>query len=289
MADSIFYYDSIDIPDSRLNKFRRVLTSCFMFLSAYIVANLVHHLFLGLLSWIIGYETTVGFHTVSSAPYDYAHWSSLRVLFLYATTPFVCLIAAYIIYMLVLNNTEIISSSRAFFFWLHACFVNVFLTQLFIIPMGTNPRYANGFYRSFAIVTTWFHLPGEVFVVATVLAGLLAILWGYMMAPEIQRYSFSSRLVQTMGGKNKVAIQVYLLPILLGMPAIVWFSNSLSFLLHVLLLSLFFLPWLGIFIRHRMDMSIVRCNKEDVLNHWPILEGVLMAVVWTLAVILFDK
>lgn len=289
MSESIFYYDTIDIPDKGINRFKRILSSCFMFLSAYVIANMTHHLFLGLFSWMLGYDTKLGFHYVSSSPYEYERWSGPRVLFMYATTPFICLIFAYLIYWLVLQNTETINRLRLFFFWLQACFINVFITQLFIIPMGSSPRFATGFYQTFAIVATWFKLPSAVFIVTTLIAAVLAIIWGYVMAPEIQRYSFSSRLVQTNSGKNKIALQVYLLPVLLGMPAVIWFSNTMSFLLHVLLLSLFFLPWLGIFIRHRMDMGIVRCNKADVLNRWPLAELTIMLVLWTLTVIFFDK
>ena len=289
MAEAIYYYDTIDVKDSRLNKFRRIIMSGFMLLTAYLLANMLHQLIVGALCMLLGYDTHIGFHYVTAAPYEYRFWNGSRVLFIYFTPPFICLGLSYVIQFTILQKAETINRLRLFFFWVQMSLINVFLTQLLIIPLGTSPRYATGFYQTFSIVATWFKIPAGFFIVTTIIAATLAIVVGYLAAPEIQRYSFSSRLVQTQDGKNKIAAQVYLLPVLMAVPAIIWFSNTWSFLVHVVLISLFILPWLGIYIRHRKDMSIVRCSKADVLNHWPIVEALITIVVWALAVFFFDR
>lgn len=84
-----------------------------------------------------------------------------------------------------------------------------------------------------------------------------------------------------------MATQVYLFPVLLSMPFIVCFSDVKSFLPHVLLTFLFVLPWLGIYIRYRRDMGLVRCNRTDVLNRWPIVELTFTIAVWAGAMMFF--
>lgn len=285
--DDVFYFDKLNMSERRVNKIKRVLSSCLLLLSGYVVATLMHQLVLGLLCIAFGYQTGISFHYVTAAPYDYASWSTARVLIIYASPPLFCIAMGYALYFLGLQSTVAVNRMRLLFFWLHAGFVTVFLTQLLIIPMGTAPRYPTGFYQTFAIIATWLHLPAEIFIAATVLAMLLAILWGYLMAPELQRYAFSSRWMQTLSGKLQMAQQVYLYPVLLAIPFIIWFSNVKSFLPHVLLVFLLLLPWLGILIRYRRDMGLVRCNRADVLNRWPVVELALTLAVWTGAMVFF--
>lgn len=287
--DDIYYYSKFSLTDSILNKVKRAVTSIMMLLLAFAIANMTHQLVLGLLCKAFGYTTKIGLHYVSAAPHEYIYWSSLRVLVIYGFPPVFCLVLAFFINRFLLSNDNYVQAPRMFFYWLQTCFTMLFAVQLFIMPFGTSPHFATGFYQTFSIIATWFHVPAAFLVVFTFISAILALAWGFFTASEIQRFSFSSKALKTFSGRNAIVMQVYLLPAFVAVPFIILFSNTWSFMVHGIYTIMFLLPAIGMYIRHRVDMRMVRCNKEDVLNRWPVIELGMAAAAWGVIFLFFNS
>ncbi len=287
MSESASYFETAKVNDSLLKKLKRVLSSAAMLLSAYALVQLLVQAYIFCVSFLLGYTVKFGYHWVSVKPYEYEYWGSNRVLMIYVIPPVLCLIAAYAIQFIKLGKDGSVSRIRLFWFWLHTCFINLFLTQLFIMPVGINGGLT-GLYQTFSIVASWFRMDPTFFIPATVIAGSLAIVWGLLSSPQMLRFSFSARLITTLSGKDAIVRQVYLFPIVLAAPVIAVVSNQYSFLMHLVSIMLLILPVLGTIIRHRTDAGAVMCSKEDVLNQWPVAELLMAAVIWSAIVVLFN-
>lgn len=272
MAESIFYYNTIDIPDKGINKIKRILSSFFILLCAYVTANMFVQLYVAITGLLWGYDVKFSYHWVEVRPFGYEYWGNIRVVSMYAMPPVLCAVFVYILHWLFFAREKAASRYRMFILWLQVCFANVFLTQVFILPLGTKGQIV-GLYQTLSIVTTWFRIPPAVLIPTMIIAGGLSIMAGFYWAPKFHSFSFSARLIQTLGGKSQIIRQLFLYPLILATPVIVVFSNPFSFLAHVASVLTLLLCYVGTFIRHRIDSSVVLCNKEDVMNKWPILEG----------------
>lgn len=269
--------------------FNRIITSWAMFVTAYIVTNMFHQLVLGLLCIRRGYTTKIGFHHVSASPFTIDKWTSGGVLTIYGTPPVICAILGVTVFLASLRHIKIGKRIHLFYFWLFACFTAIFLTHLFITPMGTAPTYDTGLYQTFAIITTWYHVPTLLLILATVLAVALAIISGYLAAPVLYRFSYSHSMSKSSKGKNQMARQLYLIPGVLAAPLVLAFSNKHSFLLHVFMLIIFLFFWIGIVICNVRSTLKTRSNKADVLNKRPWKELAVAVAVTSLAVLFFNK
>ncbi len=288
MPNSAYKFEGASIKDALVNKLKRVLTSAVLLLAAFMVTKLLVQGYILVVSGLLGYDTTFGYHWVVVKPFEYKYWGNIRVVLIYAMPPLLCLIAAYVIQFLVISKTAAASVSKMFFFWLQTCLVNFFLAQLFILPVGVKGSMT-GLYQTFSIVATWFGSTGSVFIPATVLAGAVSILWGLMTAPVMQSFSFSARMISHTRGKDAIVRQVYLFPLIIASPFIAFFSSQYSFLVHVISLTLLALVFVGTIIRHRTDISVVLCSREDVLNIWPWREFLITAAMWAVMIVLFNR
>ncbi len=287
MSESVSYFDQAKVSDTLLNKLKRVLSSAMMLLAAYALVQLLVQAYIYIVSFLLGYTVKFGYHWVSVKPYEYEYWGNMRVFLIYVIPPVLCLIAAYAIQFLQLNKMGGVTRMRIFWFWLHTCLVNVFLTQLFIMPVGINGGLT-GLYQTFSIAASWFRMDPTFFIPATVVSGSLAIVWGLLMSPKVLKFSFSARLISSLQGKDAIVRQVYLFPVIVAAPVIAVVSNQYSFLMHIVSLMLLILPVLGTIIRHRTDSGVVMCSREDVLNAWPVAEFLMAAIIWAAVIVLFN-
>jgi hypothetical protein len=287
MSESVSYFDQAKVSDTLLNKLKRVLSSAMMLLASYALVQLLVQAYIYIVSFLLGYTVKFGYHWVMVKPYEYQYWGSNRVLLIYVIPPVLCLIAAYAVQFLQLNKEGGVTRMRMFWFWMHTCFINVFLTQLFIMPVGINGGLT-GLYQTFSIVASWFRMDPTFFIPATVVAGSLAIFWGVMTSPKLLKFSFSARLISSLQGKDAIVRQVYLFPVIVAAPVIAVVSNQYSFLMHIVSLMLLILPVLGTIIRHRTDSGVVMCSREDVLNAWPVAELLMAAIIWAAVIVLFN-
>jgi hypothetical protein len=134
MSESVSYFDQAKVSDTLLNKLKRVLSSAMMLLASYALVQLLVQAYIYIVSFLLGYTVKFGYHWVMVKPYEYQYWGSNRVLLIYVIPPVLCLIAAYAVQFLQLNKEGGVTRMRMFWFWMHTCFINVFLTQLFIMP-----------------------------------------------------------------------------------------------------------------------------------------------------------
>ncbi|MBK8659995.1 MAG: hypothetical protein IPN22_14290 [Bacteroidetes bacterium] len=287
MNASASNYEMGRVNDSLVNKLKRIVSSATMLLTAYALVQLLVQACIFCVSLLLGYTVKFGYHWVMVKPYEYEYWGNIRVMLIYLLPPILCLIGAYAIQFTRLGKDGSVLRIRMFWFWLHACFINVFLTQLFIMPVGINGGLT-GLYQTFSIVASWFRMNPTLFVPATVIAGSLAIVWGLLSSPQLLKFSFSARLITSLSGKDAIVRQVYLFPIILAAPVIAVVSNQYSFLMHLVSIMLLILPVLGTIIRHRTDAGVVMCSREDVLNQWPVAELLMAAVIWAAVILLFN-
>jgi hypothetical protein len=287
MSESVSYFNQAKVSDTLLNKLKRILSSAMMLLAAYALVQLLVQAYIYIVSFLLGYTVKFGYHWVSVKPYEYEYWGNMRVFLIYVVPPVLCLIAAYAIQFLQLNKMGGVTRMRIFWFWLHTCLVNVFLTQLFIMPVGINGGLT-GLYQTFSIAASWFRMDPTFFIPATVVSGSLAIVWGLLMSPKVLKFSFSARLISSLQGKDAIVRQVYLFPVIVAAPVIAVVSNQYSFLMHIVSLMLLILPVLGTIIRHRTDSGVVMCSREDVLNAWPVAELLMAAIIWAAVIVLFN-
>ena len=281
-TDDVHYYSKLSIHDPLINKTKRVITSSVFFMLAYLLANMLHQGMVGLFSIMLGYTAEVSLHYVVIKPFETVYWNTFSVLFIFGTPPILCVWLGYTVRYFLLSNKKDIYSLRLFFYWLQVCLYMIFIGQLFILPIGTSPQTSTGLYQTFSIISTWFSIPFPFLAVALVLALVAAIALGFFISNEVLRYSFSSKLIQTARGKYSIALQVYILPLFVATPIVVLLGNSMSYLLYILTMPLFMLPVVGMFVRYKMDMTSVRCNKVDVLNTLPVVAIIFTIASWVI-------
>lgn len=276
------------IVDPIPSKLKRIVTSATFLLGAFMLTQLIVQLYIYTFTTLLGYETQFGYHWVVAKPFAWDMWGNVRVVMIYAMPPIICLVLAYITQFVFINYSSVATRSKLFFLWLQTCLINLLLTQLFILPVGSKGSLT-GFYQTFSIVATWFRVEGVYFLPVTILAAVLAVLWGIFIAPQLQTFSFSARLIQTKSGKDAMSRQVYVFPLLLAAPFIILFSNQYSFFVHVISVALMGLIYVGVIIRHRTDASVVMCSKEDFLNALNWKEIVAVMALWAVIIVFFNR
>lgn len=284
--DAIYYYDDIDVGDSFGKKTKRVVTSTLILTSAFIVVNFLLQLLIGLMSKILGYQTTIGFTKVISLPRSTHEWSLARVVIVYSLPPLILLFIGYLLLNRLLKNTNWIDRWRYFTFCCMICTLAIPLAHLSFIPFGLKQPYSS-FYQTFSIVATWLRLPQLSTFAFTFVACLVAILSGWLIGKEVLRFSFSSKLISTLSGKRSIINQLVILPLVIAAIPILFLSRQAAMFTSLFPIFLIGFIGLGMIIRTTVDQGIVRCNKDDIMNVLPLKEGAGLVILYALVLVFF--
>lgn len=266
MADD-FYHDRIAIEDPLLFRIKRVTTSLLLFLIAYMVAHLVHQLILDGIANVLLYSTKFSFNKVSVAPNEAKYWGTLRVIAIYITPMFICLVVSLLILRMLVNLDEAVVLSRLVLMWFHFAFFSVFIVQLITVPFGQG-SFSSDFYQGISILFSWLRVPDVVGYILAVVGVIGAIFWGVFMGNEVLRFSYSSRLISMKVGKRYIARLLLFWPMVLAFPIIFLFFYPKINLFHLLYVGTLFCITIGALFRYNVDMTSVVCNKADLANRW---------------------
>jgi len=283
MEDEIpFYYENRAGGDSFINKAKRVATSSLLFIVAFILSNLLLQTLIAQIAKSFKYTVRFTYNQVTVLPYDYHYWSRPRVLLIYFISPLICLAIGLFIFNLLRVYSTWANVFRMFLFWLAVVPVNMILTHILISPLGTPTNISNGLYQTFAVIGAWLYLNPAIMVMAAIASLVTSLFVGMVLRNEIMRYSFSKKLIQSKKGMDAVVIQLYILPVIFGIVPILMLCTPISFFTIIMEIINLAIISIGIFMMNSISMPDVRCNKDDVLNHFPVVELGICSVVWFL-------
>lgn len=266
--------------DSFLDHLRRVLASCLIFFPAFILSVVFLQGLVALACKALGYRVKFTYNKIYVNPNDWHFWSRLRIDFAYGIPPFVCLIGGLLLLSQLIRIRNEINLFRAFRLWFMFCLINLFLSQLLIGPIGLYENHIMGFYQTFAVVGSWYYLPVGVMAIFAVLSVAASLVFGSFVRNEVLKFSGSSRGIKSSSGKGAVIFQLFILPVILCFIPIAtvctkdYFFPSVFFLLNFMIIAA------GMYTKSIFDNSMVRCGKDDPLNHWPVFELIIALAVW---------
>ncbi len=275
--------DIIMVSDPFLNRVKRALTSAALLISAYILVFLLQQFITGGLCLLFGYNPKITYNDIGNLPFEYNHWSFLRVLVIFSSGPVICLLAGILFYDFFNQLSGTGSLYRFFFLWLSICSINLFLAFLLLSPLGVD-RYFSGLYVGFSIVATWTHMGYVVTSPLALIAAAASIFMGFFLFDSLMKFSFSSRLLQTPRGQRKMIFQLFIMPVFVAAPALMALTTFKSSLLHAVLLLNLLLMSIGLFINVGRTSQDIVVFKQDILNvipvTWLCLAAVIYMAVW---------
>jgi hypothetical protein len=280
--------DANKVIDSYANKLRRVATSAMLFALAFITSNLILQVLIARLARSFKYAVKFSYNQVTVLPWDYHYWSRTHVVLIYLFAPAICFAIGLVIYYILRMNTTWAGVSRIFFFWLSLCLVNMVLTHAIIAPLGSPTDRNNGLYQTFAVVGAFLWVNPTLMGMASIGALIGSMGVGMLIRQELVRYSYSQKLIRDKKGTDGIVIQVYVLPVLLvGLPLVLLCTQN-SFFTTLMQLANLAVISIGIFLINTVSVPGVRASRKDILNHLPIVETAIFAIVW-LGVFMFLK
>lgn len=281
-----YYYAKPEIDEPWINILRRSSNSALLLFLALIITTLVYEGAEAIACLVFKYNIRFYFSEVKT-PTDYHDWSRLRVFFVYLAGPVACLLVAVIMNSLYHWYAKTVEQPKLLVMWLLVCLVNIVSVNMIEAPLGVE-TFTQPFYRSFAIIGAWMFLKSGPLFMLMLIGVLMNIFMGYFVCYRFLEYSNSSKLLHHRSGKNYMFLQVFVWPIFMVFPLYVTLANNFSVLHFSAILICLLLFGLGFFIRTIQDMSIVICNKNDVLNKVPVVTAPLVLITW-LIIFLFLK
>lgn len=274
-----FFYDKPAINDSVAGRMNRILTSLVVILVAFILSSLLYRGMEYLLCYALGYKVQLFFTHVNAAPRELQYWGTIRVLLIYGAPSLVLFFIANVIMKLLNTSKGIVNLPRLVWVWIAYCLSVIFINNLFTAVMGFLIPDSL-FYGAFAIVFMWLGVP-KVLVGLLIIPGvLLGIAWGYFYAHELLRFSFSSKLIMSLHGRLYVWRQLYLYPLFIFFPAMLAIVYPAGFLPYLFFIFPFLFIGIGTLLRYYNDtVTLVACNKKDVLNKVPVVGLLVLAVL----------
>jgi len=226
----------------------RIFTSTIFLIIAFISSNLYLQIIIAVFSKLFKYGVKFRYNHVTSFPVESRYWNVFRITSIYLNAPVVCLLTGAILFFIVLHNNNFSNRFRLFVFWLVVCLVNVFLSHLLFAPMGLRAESVT-FYLTFAVVGTWM---GFSFAAMAVFAGLsiiATVVWGVFLGKELGSFSQSSRFSPSIKSKILLAVQLYLIPLVLASIPLLILSTAANFQPTIIVILNLWLLGVGIFIR----------------------------------------
>jgi len=272
------------VSDNLFKKITRIATSTVLLIIAFIIVHGFLELLVGGMAHALGYKVSVSYNHLSVQPRDYHHWNKARVALVFALPPLFCLFLGFMLLNFLRVNTQWIKSNRLLVFWLMICFANICLSHLFFSPLGI-AEHDDGdelmiFYQTFAVVGSWMRFTPAIMGVLAVFSVIISLIFGVISRDEILRYSPSGRASQKPIGKHFLVIQLYFLPLLFAFYPIVQLSDKNRVIPTLFVYVNLALIGIGMLIRNANDNKSMRPDKNDVLNHIPLIELAIAAVMW---------
>ncbi len=255
------------IKDEEGFKLPRIINSAVLFTIAFMLSNLYMQIFIAFFSKIFGYGVVFTYNKVTSLPVptptDIVHWNFSSIIVIYFIAPSFCFATGFMLLLLALRKEEINNRFRLFIFWLIVCLPNIFLAQILFGPFGLQGD-SKDFYLTFAIVGTWLNMSFMVMIIFALLAIITTIIWGVVMGQELTMFSSSSRFSATIKSRVLLAVQLYLIPLVLGSVPIIFLSRLSSIQPTVIILLNLVALGVGILLRSSTHKASVNLRKQGV-------------------------
>lgn len=279
--EEIPYYQEVHVAgDSLANKAKRVLTSSFLFLLTFILSNLLLQALVARVAGALKYKHKFSYNLVHMYQWDYHYWSHTNIVLIYFFSPVACLLLGLFILGMLLAKTTWSSVLRIFFFWLGVNLTNMVLTHALLSPLGSPTDRHNGFYQTFAVVGAFFWINPALMTMFAIAALVTTLLLGVILRPEIMRYSFSRKMISNKRGMDQVTIQVFVMPVIVACVPAILLCTPGGFFTTLMQFANLGVVSIGIFMMNSNGMPNVRSNKDDVLNHFPVIEAAICSAVW---------
>jgi len=213
--------------------------------TAFLCVIMVYQLFLGTLSYLLGYETHVYFGKVDSFPQANKFWSSNRVMIMYALPPFLLLIFSAFFFALILFSPGEVNRWKWFAYWI-AVFATLLGTSLMCLAPVPALSMPMSTFQGFAVVVSWFQLGIIWPVVLISISCTINIVLGYICSPVLIKLSPSSVIVKKDRRGKEIIMHAFLYPVILVafVAFILSYPRSVTFFIIFFLQVFFWLPGL---------------------------------------------
>lgn len=275
------------LPDTFLNKARRVLTGACLFILTFLIVHITYTLVTSILLKILGYDPKPHFNGIANLPPDWRKWSTSRVLVIFSAGP-VWVLFLGISLLRIYNKRQEKGLVKLLTLWLIINSIVYFLFIVIISPLGVE-NYNSGFYKGPAVIATWMRISPIIMTFFALVCVAAAILYGYYTCYEFLKYSYSSKYIQKVEGKNSITMQLFLFPAIVGGCVILAFSNFNTFFSFLTYIACMVAVSVGMFIKNSNDITTVKCLKSDVLNRIPVFYLSAVAVVLVLIKLFYMK
>jgi|JI10StandDraft_1071094.scaffolds.fasta_scaffold24052_5 hypothetical protein len=277
--------DTLLIPEVVDNRPRKGVVVIYSFLVAtlcFIAVVFGYQLFVGILSYFLGYETHFYFGRVVSQPFSDQYWSTNRVLVMYAIPPLVFLAMPILILAKLLPKKKDINLFEFYLFWLVVFMVFFVTTQMAVAPISVYYRDSQ-LYQGLPVLIYWFRLPMMSSLLFSVLALIINLLFGYFIYPLLLKLAHTDYCSESRPWKGKVVRLYFVFPLLLlfFVALILGYMYSLAYFIVMLLSS--FLWGFGMWLKdmHMYTYEGISTNRLTLTIGYklPILVFVLVVLI----------
>lgn len=235
MSDTLFKPEEVD---NRPKKGVVVIYSFLVATLCFIAVVFGYQLFVGILSYALGYETHFYFGRIVSQPFMDDYWSNNRVVLMYAFPPLLFLGFAIFVLIRLLPKKSPINRFEFFLFWIVVFSVFFVTTQMAVAPISLYYRDSQ-LYQGLPVLIYWFRLPIVTSLLFFGLALVINLLFGYSIYPLLLKLAHTEYCCEDRPWKGKVVRLYFVFPLLLVLlvAIILGYMYSLAYFMVMLLCS----------------------------------------------------
>lgn len=269
--------------NSLLSDVKRVSTSIFVVLLAYIWVVFSYQYVTGGLLLLWDYSAIITFNAIQGLPISMERWSKLRVTFLFGFGSITLLLQGILawwgFFSYASGKTSLL---KYWLLWFGYLSFNFVLVQFITISAGEFDTYWS-LYQGPAMIASWWTVPVQISLPIGVSFTGLSIILGYVFCPLLLRFISSATACSEVASRNMFLFAHYVLPIVVTGALIIPLLSAYSWTLHVVLIANLLFMSIGALLRSEYITGIV-VNRKDVLNQWSVLSAVLVVLTYFLIV-----
>lgn len=275
-------FTKTDEVDNRPKKGVVVIYSFLVATLNFIAVVFGYQFFVGVISYLLGYETHFYFGRIVSQPFMDEYWSNNRVIVMYAIPPLAFLSLAVFLLSRLLPKKTAINRVEFYLFWLIVFLVFFVTTQMTTAPISLYYRDSQ-LYQGLPVLIYWFRLPILSSVVLFFLALAINLLAGYFIYPLLLKLAHTEYCSEDRPWKGKVVRLYFVYPLLLVLivAIILGYMYSLAYFLVMLLSS--FLWGFGMWLKdiHMYRYEGISTNRLTIEIGYklPLLLGILVILI----------
>jgi hypothetical protein len=239
----------------------RVINSTACFSVAYILLTYLFWFGMGVAGLIARFDSFIYYYGIKIILND-QNWSKLKVSFIFFAGPGLCLGLGLLCLFLFNRLKKFNNAINIFLLWMFVIGTTMFTSETVVATLGTH-HYASPYYKGFAVIFSWWHLPRPVVYLFALPLLFLFLFFCVKYAKPFVITAFSYSKVNTEGRRKRYFIETAIIPFILGAVVTSVVTYPMNLEIHAIYITMIALSMLiGWF-----SLTYIKVSKEELVRY----------------------